>query len=227
MAAEICPTVTARSPEEYREQIERVTSFARRIHIDTADGVFTPVKLTPLDQIWWPANVRADIHVMHQDPFKHTKLLMKLQPQLIVVHAEADGDFVAFAETAHANGIEVGVALKPETMPQMIEPALPWIDHVLVFSGHLGHFGGQANTHLLTKVLYLKQQKPSLEIGWDGGINNQNAHVLAAGGVEVLNTGGFIQHAQNPERAFQILSELAEGAPKPRQQSPQQRGLVQ
>src|SRR5882672_9819247 len=91
MAATICPTVTARSPEEYREQMERVAGFAQRIHIDTADGVFTPVKLTPLEQVWWPANVRADIHVMHQDPFKHTKLLLKLHPQLIVVHAEADG----------------------------------------------------------------------------------------------------------------------------------------
>lgn len=208
MAAEICPTVTARSPEEYREQMERVAAFAKRVHIDVADGVFTPVKLTPIDQVWWPANVRADIHVMYQQPFKHTKLLLKLQPQMIIVHAEADGNFVEFAELAHSHGVEVGVALKPETMPQMIEPALPWIDHVLVFSGHLGHFGGQANTHLLTKVLYLHRLKPQLEIGWDGGINNQNAHVLAAGGVEVLNVGGFIQHAADPQAAYEQLTAL-------------------
>lgn len=208
MAAEICPTVTARSPQEYREQMERVAGFARRVHIDVADGIFTPVKLTPLDQVWWPANVRADIHVMYKEPFTHARLLLKLQPQLIVVHAEADGNFVDFAEAAHRQGVEVGVALKPETMPQMIEPALPWIDHVLIFSGHLGHFGGQANTHLLTKVLYLHHQKPQLEIGWDGGINNQNAHVLAAGGVEVLNVGGFIQHAADPQAAYEQLAAL-------------------
>jgi ribulose-phosphate 3-epimerase len=145
---------------------------------------------------------------MYQEPFRHAKALLQLRPQLIVVHAEADGDFIAFAEKAHEVGVEVGVALKPETMPQAIEPALPWIDHVLIFSGHLGHFGGQANTHLLTKVLYLHRQKPQLEIGWDGGINNQNAHVLAAGGVEVLNVGGFIQHAANPAGAYNQLKAL-------------------
>jgi ribulose-phosphate 3-epimerase len=182
-----------------------VVAFAPRIHIDVADGRFAPTKTIGLDQIHWPANVRADLHVMYQEPFKHAKMLLKLQPQLIIVHAEADGDFVDFAELAHQNGIEVGVALKPESMPQMIEPALPWIDHVLIFSGHLGHFGGQADTHLLTKVLWLKQHKPSLEIGWDGGINNQNAHVLAAGGVDVLNTGGFIQHAQDARGAYDAL----------------------
>jgi ribulose-phosphate 3-epimerase len=204
MAAEICPTVLAGNLEEYRQQLERV-GFAPRVHIDLADGRFAPTKTISLDQVWWPANVRADLHVMYKEPFKHAKLLLKLQPQLIIVHAEADGDFVEFAELAHAHGVEVGVALKPESLPEIIEPALPWIDHVLIFSGHLGHFGGQANTHLLTKVLYLKQAKPSLEIGWDGGINNQNAHILAAGGVDVLDTGGFIQHAADPEAAYESL----------------------
>ena len=47
--------------------------------------------------------------------------------------------------------------------------------------------------------------KPSLEIGWDGGINDQNAQVLARGGVDVLNTGGFIHHAAQPAAAYQAL----------------------
>ncbi|HEX7963116.1 MAG TPA: hypothetical protein VF466_00850 [Candidatus Saccharimonadales bacterium] len=216
MAATICPTVLAGSTEEYRQQVERVAPFAARIHIDLADGRFAPTKTIAIDQVWWPGGVRADLHVMYKEPFKHAKLLLNLAPQLIIVHAEADGNFVDFAELAHQRGVEVGVALKPESMPQMIEPALPWIDHVLIFSGHLGHFGGQANTHLLTKVLYLKRQKPQLEIGWDGGINNQNAHVLAAGGVDVLNTGGFIQHAGDPAGAFQTLTHIVERAPYPR-----------
>src|SRR6185369_7177545 len=193
--ATICPTVTAQSVDEYRQQMEHIAPFAKRVHIDVADGIFTPVKLTPLDQVWWPAGMHADIHVMYEQPFKYAKKLFELHPKLIVVHAEAQGDFVEFAEAAHHHGIEVGVALRPETMPDSIAPALPWIDHVLIFSGHLGHFGGKANTHLLTKVLYLKRLKPALEIGWDGGINDQNARTLAAGGVEVLNVGGFIQHA--------------------------------
>ncbi len=205
MNAVICPTVTAQNTEEYRQQMEQVAGFATRVHIDIADGQFTHVKLTPIDHVWWPGGVHADVHVMYKEPFRHTRALLHLQPELIVVHAEAEGDFVAFADAAHEAGIRVGVALKPETMPKLIEPALDWIDHVLIFSGHLGHFGGQANLHLLTKVLHLKQMKPELEIGWDGGINNQNAATLAAGGVDVLNVGGFIHHAANPQGAFEML----------------------
>jgi ribulose-phosphate 3-epimerase len=205
MPATICPTILAGNADEYREQVERIAQFATRVHIDLADGRFAPTKTIAMDQVWWPGGVRADLHVMYQEPFKHTKLLLSLGPQLIIVHAEADGDFIEFAEIAHAHGIEVGVALKAESPPELIEPALDFIDYVLVFSGNLGHFGGQANTHLLTKVLRLRQMKPTLEIGWDGGINNQNAATLAAGGVDVLNVGGFIQHAANPQAAYEQL----------------------
>ncbi|HEV7455125.1 MAG TPA: hypothetical protein VGO07_07750 [Candidatus Saccharimonadales bacterium] len=209
MPAIICPTVTATTPHEYREQMERIAPFAVRVHVDVADGIFTPVKLTPIEHVWWPGGVQADIHVMYKDPFKHAKALLKLKPQLIIVHAEADGDFVAFADLAHSEGVAVGVALKPSTQVAAIAPALDIIDHVLIFSGNLGHFGGQADTHLLTKVLRLKRLKPSLEIGWDGGINNHNAATLAAGGVDVLNTGGYIHHAADPAEAYEKLSELA------------------
>jgi pentose-5-phosphate-3-epimerase len=214
MKATICPTVTARNVEEYREQMERLSGFVTRVHIDIADGVFAHVKLVPIKDVWWPSGVRADLHVMYQQPFHHTKELLQLKPDMIIVHAEADGDFFEFADAAHAAGIAVGVALKPETHAAVIKPALDFIDHVLVFSGHLGHFGGEANTHLLTKVLQLKHAKPELEIGWDGGINNKNAAVLAAGGVNVLNVGGFIQHADNPEAAYEQLKTAAHAAPR-------------
>lgn len=207
MRAIICPTIIARNAQEFQEQMQRTAGFATRVHIDLADGIFTHVKLTPIKEIWWPGGVAADLHVMYQEPFRHAQEPLRLRPQLIIVHAEADGNFMQFADDAHGAGIQVGVALKPETSVEVIAPALDVIDHVLVFSGHLGHFGGQANTHLLTKVLRLKRLKPSLEIGWDGGINNRNAAVLTAGGVDVLNVGGFIQHAADPNAAYENLKQ--------------------
>jgi ribulose-phosphate 3-epimerase len=216
MAATICPTVLASTPEEYRQQMERLAHFAVRVHIDLADGIFAPTKTIGVDDVWWPGGMRADLHVMYKQPFKHARLFIDLQPQLVIVHAEAEGNFVEFAELAHWHGIEVGVALKHETSPDAIAPALQYVDHVLVFSGNLGHFGGQADQRLLSKVLHLKNMKPSLEIGWDGGINDQNATLLAAGGVDVLNTGGYIQHAPNPRAAYEKLELLAGQLPRRR-----------
>jgi ribulose-phosphate 3-epimerase len=194
--------------------MEKVAQFALRVHIDVADGQLAPVKLTPIDEIWWPGGVRADIHVMYKQPFEYLRLLVDLRPQLIIVHAEGEGDFANFVREAHSHGVEVGVALKPETPVSLIQSALTHIDHVLIFSGNLGHFGGKADLRLLDKVKQLKILKPSLEIGWDGGINDQNVQDLVRGGVEVLNTGGFIQHAARPQAAYEMLEKLSQMASK-------------
>lgn len=207
--ATICPIVTAHNADEFRKQMELLAKFAVRVHIDIGDGVFTRAKLVSADDVWWPSGMRADLHVLYKEPFRHTKELLHLRPQLIIVHAEAEGNFPHFAHVAHAAGVAVGVALKPETPIKVILPALPLIDHVLVFSGRPGHFGGHANTHLLTKVLHLKRLKPHLEIGWDGGVSDKNAATLAAAGVDVLNAGGFIHHAADPEAAYERLEEAA------------------
>lgn len=192
--------------------MERVSHFAQRIHIDLTDGDFAPEKTVPISGVWWPGGVRADLHVMYRKPFDYLDELIALGPQLIIVHAEADGDFESFSEKVRSHGVEAGVALLPNTKVELLKNGLDFIDHVLVFSGNLGHFGGQADVRLLEKVAMLKQLKPTLEIGWDGGVNDQNAAQLAKAGVEVLNTGGFIQGAQSPNHAYATLKKVTEGA---------------
>lgn len=210
MRPTICPTITAENPHVYREQVERIANFAVRVHIDLSDGSLAPNKLVELDRVWWPGGVRADLHVMLADPFAHVELYRVLGPQLVIVHAEAKGDFGAFAEKMHRHGIETGIALLPETDVEFIVPGLDLIDHVMIFSGKLGYFGGEADLRLLDKVHHLKQLKPALEIGWDGGINDQNARQLVEEGVDVLNTGGYIHRSQNPEKAYETLERLVQ-----------------
>lgn len=211
MPASICPTITTDNPDTYARQVELTLTYAHRIHIDIADGLFTPNRLIDVENVWWPGGVRADLHVMYLQPFDHVQALLALRPQLIIVHAEAEGDFLAFSAECHKHGIEVGVALLPETPVEAIAPALGVIDHVLIFSGHLGHFGGHADMSLLGKVQRLKERKPQLEIGWDGGVNDTNARALALGGVDVLNAGGYLHGSLAPKTAYlKLLAEISD-----------------
>ena len=201
----ICPTILAKQPQQYREQLARVDKFAQRIQIDLADGVLAPVKTVELGEISWPKHLKVDFHLMYQHPTRHMRAIVKHKPHLVIVHAEADGDFVTFARILRKLGMKVGVALLPETKAEAIKPALEFIDHVLIFSGRLGKFGGNADLDLLIKAQAIKHIKPGVEIGWDGGINDKNIHLLAAGGIDVLNVGGFIQKASDPAAAYATL----------------------
>lgn len=204
----ICPTVLGENPHQYREQIERVAPFATHIHLDFADGKFTETKTPSLDQAWWPHTMQADLHIMYQNPSEYLDAILPLNPRLVIVHAEAEGDFMAFADALHQAGIQVGLALKPETSVESVRAFIGSLDHLLIFSGSLGHFGGTAKLALLSKATEAKKLKPSLTIGWDGGINADNIAELANGGVDVLNVGGFIQRAEDPLAAYQELQKL-------------------
>ena len=207
----ICPTVLAADQHDFRAQMERLEQFATRIHVDFTNGTLTPKSTPTLEQAWFPKNKLIDLHLMYRNPVLHLKEIIDLKPHMAIVHAEAEGNFVNFAKVMHKFGIKVGVALQPKTPVADIQPALDHIDHVLIFSGHLGSFGGVADTSLLSKAQEAKEVKPSLEIGWDGGVNQHNAHLLAAGGVDVLNVGGAIQKAEDPVAAYAKLKGLIGG----------------
>ena len=201
----VCPTVTANDTHIYRTQIERIQQFAVRIHIDLADGVFAP-KLLDISKVWWPANKSIDIHLMYQRPLFYLDALIKLKPQLIIIQAESDGDFNKYVKVLKSANIKVGVSLLASTSVDHIIGSLENIDHVLIFSGNLGNFGGSVNLELLNKINKIKEIKQNIEIGWDGGINDKNINLLAKNGVDVLDVGGYIQRSENSVDAYAKLN---------------------
>lgn len=206
--AVICPTVLAANPHDFKAQIDRLQPFAGRIHIDLMDGKFAKPKSISPEHIWWPPGVDVDLHVMYKKPFAINHYYESMPLRTVIVHAEAKGDFMEFAAAMKRSGKKVGVALLAATAVDTIAGGLEMIDHVLIFSGHLGHFGGKADPALLPKIKQLRALKPSLEIGWDGGINDRNAAALSAAGIDVLNVGGYIQHAENPTSAYRHLESV-------------------
>lgn len=205
MMADICPTVTAYDPHEYRTQMERLKVFANRVHIDLMDGQFAPTRSPELRQIWWPPELTADIHLMYQRPMEQLDWLIKLRPHLVVIHNEAEVHHMHFAAELHKHNIKAGLAILHDTPAEYAYQIMHSFDHVLVFSGKLGYHGGEANMADLDKVHKIREHHPDVEIGWDGGITDVNAPALVRAGVTVLNVGGFIQKSADPASAYAKL----------------------
>ena len=209
--AVICPTITAYTKNDFDEQIAKVGHIANRIQIDLTDGKFTDKATLALGDVWWPVGVKADIHLMFNNPLETTKVMIKHKPHLVIIHAESDDNFSEVIETCKHHKVKVGLALLPKTGVETISKWLSKIDHVLIFSGNLGYQGGStADFDLLDKVTDIKRANNTVEIGWDGGVNDQNVAELINGGVDVLNVGGFIQNAQDPEKAIDSLQRIAD-----------------
>jgi len=205
----ICPTVLAATVEDFDDQLGAIASFAERIQIDLGDGQFTTATL-PLDDTHWPEDVQADIHLMYDQVLPVLPKLIAMQPHMVILHAEISDDVAVAFEHLHEHGIAVGIALLQATEVESARDLIAQADHVLVFSGSLGSFGGTADLGLLRKVSQIRAIKHGIEIGWDGGANIDNARQLRDGGIDVLNVGGAIQKANRPENAYRELVRIIE-----------------
>ncbi len=201
----IAPSITVETPDQYKSAVERVQPFAQRVHIDISDGEFAPTFLLAANQLWWPKEWQVDIHAMVARPSEHIPQLIGMKPSMISFHVETNEDPVALIGQIKQAGIRAGIALLRSTVPATVAEAIKAADHVMIFSGNLGKYGGTASLMQLEKIRLIKGINPNVEIGWDGGVSMDNAYTLTQGGVDVLNTGGALSNAPDAGEAYQLL----------------------
>jgi len=201
----IAPAITVETEDEYKARMETLQPFTERLHIDVSDGEFAPTFLVPEDKIWWPTEWQADIHAMVARPSEHVQILVSRKPNLIIFHAEVEEDLTAVIQYIKQQGIKAGIALQRTTVPLSVRSLIEMVDHVMIFSGDLGHHGGIASLMQLEKIRLIKDIKGDVEIGWDGGVTIENAFTLAQGGVDVLNVGGTIAKSADAAATYARL----------------------
>lgn len=201
----VVPTILSETPDDYKAAVERLNGFAKRVHIDISDGEFAPTFTVGAAQVWWPQEWVVDIHAMVARPSEYLETLLSLKPHLIIFHAEVEEDIVPVLLHVKKFGVKAGVALLRGTVPSTAQSAIETADHVMIFSGELGKYGGTASLMQLEKVRLIRNINQGVEIGWDGGVNIENAYSISQGGVDVLNVGGTIAKADNPEEAYTAL----------------------
>ena len=201
----IVPTITEDNKQSYREKIETINTFTRRVQIDVSDGTLAPNVLLDITNVWWPKNWEADLHLMAAKPSESLDTILKLSPSLCILHAEASEDLTPVFNALKEAGIKTGVALLPSTYPGSVKQYIDAVDHVLIFAGNLGVQGGQADLMQMEKIPLIRNMKSELEIGWDGGANVSNVRALAHADLDVINVGAAISNSPNPAETFQEL----------------------
>ncbi len=201
----IVPAILTDNKQDYRATVEKINIFTRRVQIDVTDGVFAQTQTLDITNVWWPKNWEADLHLMVTNPSEHLDTVLKLNPSLCILHAEASEDLLPSFQTLKEAGIKTGLALLPSTFPGNVKHYIDVVDHVLIFAGQLGVQGSPADMMQMEKIPLVRNMKPELEIGWDGGANMANVRAIAHADVDVINVGSAIVRAENPNAAFDEL----------------------
>ena len=205
----IIPAILTASKKDFRDQAERINVFTRRVHIDISDGIFSPNPTLDITNVWWPKNWEADLHLMVAQPSECLDTIFKLSPSLVIFHAEVQEDLLPIFDQLKEQGIRTGLALLPSTYPGAVQQYIEAVDHVMVFAGQIGVQGSPADLMQMEKIALIRNIKPELEIGWDGGANLTNIRAIAHADIDVINVGSAIATAENPADMFnQLVAEI-------------------
>ena len=99
-------------------------------------------------------------------------------------------------------GLDVGLAVNPETPFEACVPHLAHIDLLLLMTVHPGFGGQEFIPDVMDKVKQARAEidrrglKIALQV--DGGINAETAKVAAEAGADVFVAGSAIFHADDP-----------------------------
>jgi len=200
----IAPSILSADFACLAESVAAVAPEADLLHVDVMDGHFVP-NLTIGPPVIKSLRARTDLyfdcHLMVDNPGDFLDDFADAGANGCSVHVELPDVVPLFGELRRL-GLDVGLAVNPETPFEECLPHLPRIDLLLLMTVHPG-FGGQSFiADVMDKVKRAREEidkrelKIALEV--DGGINEETAAVAAAAGADVFVAGSAIFHDDDP-----------------------------
>lgn len=182
---------------------------AKWIHVDIFDGNFVPnLTIGPpvVKSLRKHTDAFLDCHLCVLNPQNYLKDLAAAGASQMTFHIETEGidmdceRAISLSIDIRNHGMQSGIALAPETPVESIFPVADAnvLDTVLLLSVRPGFGGQKFMPSVLPKVKQLRERYPTINIEVDGGINLDNATMVASAGANALVAGTTVFAGPKP-----------------------------
>ncbi len=212
----LAPSILAADFSVLGQQIkEAAGAGAEYIHIDVMDGVFVPsisFGMPLIQSIRKVTDKVFDVHLMIVEPERYVKQFKECGADSITFHLEATEDADALIDQIHALGCRAGMSIKPKTPVEVIRKYLSKIDMLLVMTVEPG-FGGQKyipeSTERIRRAREMADELGlNLDIQVDGGVGQDNVHVVLEAGANVIVSGSAVFHGDITDNVKRFIAQL-------------------
>lgn len=217
---EIIPSINVRTFEEVEERIKKVEPYVKWVHLDITDGIFSkhltwhdPRDLLELNQYLSRSDldnqgltlIKVEVHLMVQEPEKILNQWLVKPIKRVIVHLEAAKDLDLIIQKCREAGIEIGLALKPETFWGKLRPWFEKVDMITALEVNPGPSAQPMAEDALDKIAHIRKSCPQCIIEADGGINPETAKKAVQAGANLLVTGNYIFGSADIKQAIETL----------------------
>ena len=203
----IVPSIIAESQEELDEMLERVRGRATRIMLDIMDGEFVENESLNFE-IRVPGGFVFEAHLMVKQPLAWLEKNGE-KVDIAIFQVETLDDVGAAISEAHGRGLEVYLALNPETGIEEVLDHMDNVDGVLVLTVNPGSFCVEFIPETLEKVRRLREIKPEIPIEVDGCMNPDHIRLASQAGANIFDSGSYVMKSDDVETALAELRDAA------------------
>jgi ribulose-phosphate 3-epimerase len=214
----VAPSILSADFAELGTEIDRVRDQADLLHVDVMDGHFVPnLTIGPpvVAAIRKHTDLYLDCHLMMTNPGQYLEAFAQAGANHCSVHVEIDSTAELITQM-RGLGLDVGLAINPETPFEACEPWLADIDLLLVMSVHPGfggqHFMPEAVPKVARAAQIAQRDGLSLSIEVDGGIDSTTVVQVAEAGADTFVAGSAIFGHDDPAAAALELRQAAGAA---------------
>jgi len=213
MKIEIIPTILTKDSEEVLKKVKLLEGVSERFQFDLIDGIFLPEKSVGLDTLAEvETSLKIDVHLMTNQPEEWVERAVEAMADRIIGQVEKMDSCQEFIEQVVGAGVEVGLALSPETPVLQIEENLSSLDLVLVMTRKPGFGKFPFDEKTLKKVEKIRKLSGEhLGICVDGGINDKNIRRCVSAGANLFAIGGALWGAKDIGAEIEKLKKSAQG----------------
>jgi ribulose-phosphate 3-epimerase len=219
-AVEVEPSLYAADFARLGEQIDVLMNAGVRIfHFDVGDGHFIepitigPIVLQSISELIHRLGGVIDCHLMTETPAKHFKAVAAAGGDSVTVHIEACDDLYDVVQAARGEGLQVGMAFKPQTDAAHAARAamVAGFDLVLCMSIEPGYSGQPFMPDAVPRIREARAILPEeVPIQVDGGIDADTIVDAYAAGARLFVAGSSIFGMEDLPRSYlRLLQALA------------------
>ncbi|MFH1611752.1 MAG: ribulose-phosphate 3-epimerase [bacterium] len=196
---EIIPAIIAKDLEELKQKIKQVEPYVDWAQLDVMDNQF-------VDNITWnnpeelmnfKTSINLEAHLMIKNSENHLDNWIKSSVKRIIFHYESTDKHQEIIKNIQNAGLEVGLAINPETEINVVDEFIDKLDVVLIMTVHPGYGGQEFLEGSLNRIKSLREKYSNVKIEVDGGINLETASEVIRAGANILVSGSGIFKGDN------------------------------
>lgn len=195
------------------EKLDALRMFSKRIHLDIADGTFTPVA-SGIDAETWKRvgkEFELEVHLMVAAPESIVAAWLEAGAKRVIVHVETlSGEagkdrFNKIKMHCDMHHASIVCAARAETPLEELTHYAPYTNEFCVLAVNPGPPGQLLHPAALGLIQELRAAFPHTNIEVDGGITPETTRQLREAGATSVCAGTYIFSHANPSAAFAEL----------------------